>query len=143
MCFISLFNEGALWYSGKTVEEVWQAIQAGKAGERGNPTEPVTLGNFLQSVGVDMPSAVSSDFNLATLGHLQEEGKVSPHLTPHLLASYKVLYEEVLPVHEGQNLCVVFEIVEVFRCESFTSRRSAQQTLKEVAMPQSNSCSSL
>lgn len=58
------------------MEEVWQAIQAGKAGERGNPTEPVTLGNFLQSVGVDMPSAVSSDFNLATLGHLHEEAKV-------------------------------------------------------------------
>ena len=58
------------------MEEVWQAIQAGKAGERGNPTEPVTLGNFLQSVGVDMPSAVSSDFNLASLGHLHEEAKV-------------------------------------------------------------------
>lgn len=57
------------------MEEVWQAIQAGKAGERG-PAEPVTLGNFLQSVGVDMPSAVSSDFNLSNLGHLHEDGKV-------------------------------------------------------------------
>lgn len=66
------------------MEEVWQAIQAGKAGERG-PTEPVTLGNFLQSVGVDMPSAVSSDFNLASLSHLQEEAKVTSQKVPQHL----------------------------------------------------------
>lgn len=68
------------------MEEVWQAIQAGKAGERG-PTEPVTLGNFLQSVGVDMPSAVSSDFNLASLSHLQEEAKVPFHSISNRMAN--------------------------------------------------------
>lgn len=75
MLYLKYWIEECSLCSGKTVEEVWQAIQAGKAGERGS-VEPVTLGNFLQSVGVDMPSAVSSDFNLASLGHLHEDAKV-------------------------------------------------------------------
>jgi len=58
------------------VEEVWQAIQAGKAGGAGKPMEAVTLGTFLQSVGVEMPPYVSSDYHAAnTPGHMQHDHK--------------------------------------------------------------------
>ena len=51
--------------SGKTVEEVWQAIQAGKGGS--DAFESVTLGSFLQSVGLDMPGTVAADPQLSNL----------------------------------------------------------------------------
>lgn len=68
-----------LWWlacSGKTVEEVWQAIQAGK-GSNG-AFESVTLGSFLQSVGLDMPPTLSSDQHMANLQLPAQQIKVPP-----------------------------------------------------------------
>lgn len=95
------------------MEEVWQAIQAGKTGERGHPAEPVTLGNFLQSVGVDMPSAVSSDFNLANLGHLQEEGKVEIPAYCSPLGMYSGEIVGQLTISMASSLCLHSATVSV------------------------------
>jgi len=46
--------------SGKTVEEVWNSIHKSNSDDRQQPALPtfqtLTLGNFLERVGVDFPS---------------------------------------------------------------------------------------
>ena len=64
--------------SGKTVEEVWSAIHSNKTS---SAYETVTLGNFLQSVGLDLPASVSSDPHLSNL-----QLPVAPHVKVSILS---------------------------------------------------------
>ena len=61
------------------MEEVWQAIQAGK-GQTGEPFNSVNLGSFLQSVGVDMPPSVSTELHMTNLSMPSEKAILHPAL---------------------------------------------------------------